>query len=132
AYEEGGANPLQTDPTGFRTRTIQRIEKERVWVWVEDNRLIFKADVISQRSEEHTSELQSLAYLVCRLLLEKKNRSTPSSLPISGESVLAPRPVATRWTSPLASSARFSTAAFDRSDFSTSPSRLFTTCRLVP
>src|SRR2546425_6811199 len=26
-----------------------------------------------QRSEEHTSELQSLAYLVCRLLLEKKN-----------------------------------------------------------
>src|SRR2546423_6045693 len=27
------------------------------------------------RSEEHTSELQSLAYLVCRLLLEKKNHS---------------------------------------------------------
>src|SRR5687767_15676762 len=27
----------------------------------------------SPRSEEHTSELQSLAYLVCRLLLEKKN-----------------------------------------------------------
>src|SRR5205823_14246151 len=27
---------------------------------------------ISLRSEEHTSELQSLAYLVCRLLLEKK------------------------------------------------------------
>src|SRR5687767_15327491 len=26
------------------------------------------------RSEEHTSELQSLAYLVCRLLLEKKNK----------------------------------------------------------
>src|SRR2546423_11005855 len=26
----------------------------------------------TQRSEEHTSELQSLAYLVCRLLLEKK------------------------------------------------------------
>src|SRR2546425_9610977 len=27
-----------------------------------------------QRSEEHTSELQSLAYLVCRLLLEKKKK----------------------------------------------------------
>src|SRR2546425_1598586 len=27
---------------------------------------------LHQRSEEHTSELQSLAYLVCRLLLEKK------------------------------------------------------------
>src|SRR5205823_7042284 len=29
----------------------------------------------STRSEEHTSELQSLAYLVCRLLLEKKKKS---------------------------------------------------------
>src|SRR5687767_15373064 len=28
----------------------------------------------SSRSEEHTSELQSLAYLVCRLLLEKKKK----------------------------------------------------------
>src|SRR3712207_7257168 len=28
----------------------------------------------SSRSEEHTSELQSRQYLVCRLLLEKKNR----------------------------------------------------------
>src|SRR5687767_15571469 len=28
---------------------------------------------LRRRSEEHTSELQSLAYLVCRLLLEKKN-----------------------------------------------------------
>src|SRR5687767_15451406 len=27
------------------------------------------------RSEEHTSELQSLAYLVCRLLLEKKKQN---------------------------------------------------------
>src|SRR2546425_9779162 len=33
-----------------------------------------------ERSEEHTSELQSLAYLVCRLLLEKKKRTrSPSS-----------------------------------------------------
>src|SRR2546425_5588060 len=30
---------------------------------------------ISIRSEEHTSELQSLAYLVCRLLLEKKKKN---------------------------------------------------------
>src|SRR2546425_6624000 len=32
------------------------------------------------RSEEHTSELQSLAYLVCRLLLEKKKNSNSSSI----------------------------------------------------
>src|SRR2546425_12570852 len=31
--------------------------------------------VEEQRSEEHTSELQSLAYLVCRLLLEKKKKT---------------------------------------------------------
>src|SRR5687767_15752332 len=30
------------------------------------------------RSEEHTSELQSLAYLVCRLLLEKKKDGEPA------------------------------------------------------
>src|SRR3989441_9768988 len=31
---------------------------------------------VENRSEEHTSELQSLAYLVCRLLLEKKKKTT--------------------------------------------------------
>src|SRR2546425_5316395 len=31
-------------------------------------------DLPVERSEEHTSELQSLAYLVCRLLLEKKKK----------------------------------------------------------
>src|SRR3712207_8965119 len=37
-------------------------------------------DVVATRSEEHTSELQSRQYLVCRLLLEKKKttRSPPS------------------------------------------------------
>src|SRR2546425_2775840 len=33
-----------------------------------------------KRSEEHTSELQSLAYLVCRLLLEKKKKRTYKKL----------------------------------------------------
>src|SRR2546422_7424034 len=32
------------------------------------------ADDLSQRSEEHTSELQSRLHLVCRLLLEKKKK----------------------------------------------------------
>src|SRR2546425_6961986 len=41
----------------------------------EDGRSVNKEDIqafAQWRSEEHTSELQSLAYLVCRLLLEKK------------------------------------------------------------
>src|SRR2546425_9024402 len=37
----------------------------------------------NKRSEEHTSELQSLAYLVCRLLLEKKKRSAAEPMPTS-------------------------------------------------
>src|SRR3712207_6988345 len=40
--------------------------------------------VVSARSEEHTSELQSRQYLVCRLLLEKKKIRT---LPISQHTV---------------------------------------------
>ena len=34
------------------------------------------------RSEEHTSELQSQAYLVCRLLLEKKKQPSPAPTPL--------------------------------------------------
>src|SRR5205823_7864541 len=34
--------------------------------------LLVEGNRARERSEEHTSELQSLAYLVCRLLLEKK------------------------------------------------------------
>src|ERR1041384_8435397 len=34
----------------------------------------FAQQMVTDRSEEHTSELQSLAYLVCRLLLEKKKK----------------------------------------------------------
>src|SRR5687767_15423275 len=41
--------------------------------------------VLNGRSEEHTSELQSLAYLVCRLLLEKKKNSVQ---PIAQTAVL--------------------------------------------
>src|SRR5437764_9858816 len=37
------------------------------------------AIVMSSRSEEHTSELQSPMYLVCRLLLEKKKKKYRSS-----------------------------------------------------
>src|SRR3712207_7265555 len=34
--------------------------------------------LVAARSEEHTSELQSRQYLVCRLLLEKKKKTTTS------------------------------------------------------
>src|SRR5258708_12346332 len=43
-----------------------------------DSRDIFKANV--ERSEEHTSELQSPDHLVCRLLLEKKKKPVVAGL----------------------------------------------------
>ncbi len=48
AFEECGVNPLEKDPEGFRRRAARRIEQGRVWVLVENGRLIFKADVISE------------------------------------------------------------------------------------
>src|SRR2546425_3437870 len=49
---------------------------------VTDMRRSVEAEVVAstfdRRSEEHTSELQSLAYLVCRLLLEKKKHNPTS------------------------------------------------------
>src|SRR2546430_3909410 len=40
-----------------------------------------KLEELRERSEEHTSELQSQSNLVCRLLLEKKKTNVPCILP---------------------------------------------------
>src|SRR3712207_7215914 len=48
---------------------------------------------VANRSEEHTSELQSRQYLVCRLLLEKKKRpgTTPAEPPHQSSARIRPR-----------------------------------------
>src|SRR3712207_8517960 len=46
-----------------------------VSVWVAMKQYDRQYRVLLQRSEEHTSELQSRQYLVCRLLLEKKKNT---------------------------------------------------------
>jgi predicted GNAT family acetyltransferase len=48
ALHEAGTSPLQNDPGGFRARTARRIEQERIWIWTEDDRLMFKADVVAE------------------------------------------------------------------------------------
>src|SRR3712207_8470488 len=45
--------------------------------------LNFSGNSVASRSEEHTSELQSRQYLVCRLLLEKKQDSQPKQPVVS-------------------------------------------------
>src|SRR5205823_15135654 len=55
--------------------TIEFVPKTKIEVVVVDklaDKVIETIIRTAKRSEEHTSELQSLAYLVCRLLLEKK------------------------------------------------------------
>lgn len=47
AFDESGINPLEIDLEGFRKRCALRIERKRVWVWMDSGRLIFKADVMS-------------------------------------------------------------------------------------
>ena len=50
-HSERGVSPFEIDPTGFRARTVRRIEQGRVWVWIADGRLIFKCDVVSETPE---------------------------------------------------------------------------------
>ncbi|MDQ2938288.1 MAG: GNAT family N-acetyltransferase [Acidobacteriota bacterium] len=52
AFEESGINPLERDPIGFRERTTRRIEQGRVWVSLNQEKLVFKADVISDTPEQ--------------------------------------------------------------------------------
>jgi len=50
ALQESGVNPLSYDPDGFRLRLARRIAQGRVWVWIEQGRLLFKADVMTDTS----------------------------------------------------------------------------------
>src|SRR5437762_10556255 len=59
--------------TLFRSSTESlRTDAERVDLFEQLQAQLFRARLRAPRSEEHTSELQSPMYLVCRLLLEKK------------------------------------------------------------
>src|SRR2546425_7910094 len=74
--------------TLFPYTTLFRSGRSLGWVPGGDQRAVWagEKDVarpvagvsVGIRSEEHTSELQSLAYLVCRLLLEKKKNNNSS------------------------------------------------------
>ena len=49
--EETGMDPLKTDPDGFRLRCARRIEQGRVWVLIDQSKLIFKIDVVANTRE---------------------------------------------------------------------------------
>src|SRR5256884_1222514 len=77
--------------------------------------------VVHQRSEEHTSELQSRLHLVCRLLLEKKKKKPPTASS-------APSPTPTH----PGSSAASPCASRTTSPYSPAPRRPHRTRRVVP
>src|SRR5256885_12008822 len=63
-------------------RSVWRIEQPRLITSLSKTlRDVPLAEDLTQRSEEHTSELQSPCNLVCRLLLEKKNNNHRPTLP---------------------------------------------------
>src|SRR5437762_9572178 len=67
-----GADPL-LDLDGYLTQDVQILNIVRIELSGDSAADERRDDVVcEQRSEEHTSELQSPMYLVCRLLLEKK------------------------------------------------------------
>src|SRR2546425_4379558 len=65
---------FELDPAGARAVVPERGRIQRVSIVAVRHQAVKRPDRLADRSEEHTSELQSLAYLVCRLLLEKKKK----------------------------------------------------------
>lgn len=51
ALADSGEDPLQKDPQGFRARCLHRIEQQQTWVWIEDDRLKFKIEVVTDSPE---------------------------------------------------------------------------------
>src|SRR2546423_11386842 len=65
----------QTGATTLTANNLKAISDSNVTLTQANEAVTIAADITAankSRSEAHTSELQSLAYLVCRLLLEKK------------------------------------------------------------
>lgn len=48
ACSESGINPLTRDPQGFRERSARRIARGRIWVWIENQSLLYKTDIIAE------------------------------------------------------------------------------------
>src|SRR2546425_6551313 len=75
-----GTNPMPSSSSAGSSASSGRLHQSEyslctaVTGWTAWARRIVRTP--ASRSEEHTSELQSLAYLVCRLLLEKKKHTT--------------------------------------------------------
>ena len=51
AFIESGVNPMEKDREGFLKRTMKRIEKKRTFVVFDEDKLVFKADIVAETKE---------------------------------------------------------------------------------
>jgi uncharacterized protein len=51
ALLESGVDPMERDPEGFKKRVLRRIEQGRIFVVVENGKVIFKADIIAETDD---------------------------------------------------------------------------------
>src|SRR2546425_8979183 len=70
----GGSYRTAREARSAGAPCVAVITADRRWNQLELSSTTSQIPRAPNRSEEHTSELQSLAYLVCRLLLEKKKK----------------------------------------------------------
>src|SRR3712207_8387143 len=72
-----GGDRVEDRRVGVRQRPVEHAVRNGRGLWgsvnLDDHAGVLPVMKWCRRSEEHTSELQSRQYLVCRLLLEKKN-----------------------------------------------------------
>src|SRR3989441_7322463 len=68
---------------GFKVEVLDLLQGEEAGIKSAEIQISgqYAYGLLKARSEEHTSELQSLAYLVCRLLLEKKKTDYAGAIP---------------------------------------------------
>src|SRR5258708_23420813 len=69
--------PYTTLFRSARRHGTLRVGATAAYLRCDDDALL--SELLADRSEEHTSELQSPDHLVCRLLLEKKKNDNPTS-----------------------------------------------------
>src|SRR2546428_2082632 len=67
-----------TEGLRLLAEALTTLEESKRGQWLAEAHRVQGELLLRQRSEEHTSELQSRSDLVCRLLLEKKNLSARS------------------------------------------------------
>src|SRR3712207_7086198 len=81
--KEMGLNMLRCHIKTPDPRYLDLCDEMGIIVWYEiPNWAVLTTKSAKRRSEEHTSELQSRQYLVCRLLLEKKKTYTFRASPL--------------------------------------------------